>query len=318
MQFPTSSLAKLARALVCAGCLSTGLVAHQAAQAADTYTQTRYPVVMVHGMSGFEAIGPIQYFWGIPENLRAGGSVVFTPQVSAMASNEQRGEQLLAQLRQLRAAYGYSKFNLIGHSQGGGTVRYVAAVEPSLVASVTTVGTPHQGSVVADAVKNLTGATGTTPLVAQFVNLLGGAISWMSGKPGLPQDSLGTLASLNTQGAQDFNRRFPQGAPTSPCGQGPAVVNGIRYYSVSGNAVLANAFDPTDWALAASSVFFGATPNDGLVSTCSSHWGTVLRDNYPWNHGDEINQAFGLRGWFSPDPVAFYRSHVNRLKSSGL
>jgi triacylglycerol lipase len=44
----------------------------------------------------------------------------------------------------------------------------------------------------------------------------------------------------------------------------------------------------------------------------------VVRDDYPWNHLDEVNQAFGLRGLFSPDPVAMYRAQANRLKSLGL
>ena len=44
----------------------------------------------------------------------------------------------------------------------------------------------------------------------------------------------------------------------------------------------------------------------------------MLRDDYPWNHLDEVNQTFGLRGWFTPDPVAFYRTQANRLKNAGL
>jgi triacylglycerol lipase len=287
------------------------------AQAADTYAKTRYPVVLVHGMLGFEAIGPVNYFFGIPASLRSGGATVFTPAVSALNSNEARGEQLLAQLRQLKAAYGHTRFNLIGHSQGGATARYVAAVAPDLVASVTTVGAPHQGSPVADVVKQVTAVTGTTPLVASMVNALGAAISFVSGTA-LPQQSLGTLQSLNTAGAAEFNRRFPQGAPTTPCGQGPAAVNGIRYYSVSGTAPVTNVLDVSDAFLGITGALFKGEPNDGLVSRCSSRWGTVLRDDHGWNHLDEVNQAFGLRSVFAADPVAFYRSQANRLKLAGL
>jgi triacylglycerol lipase len=287
------------------------------AQAADTYAQTRYPVVLVPGMLGFEAIGPINYFYGVPSALRGSGATVFTPAVSALNSNEARGEQLLAQLRQLKAAYGYTRFNLIGHSQGGATARYVAAVAPELVASVTTVGAPHQGSAVADVVKQVTAVTGTTPLVSSIMNALGAAISFVSGTA-LPQQSLGTLQSLNTAGAADFNRRFPQGAPTTACGQGPATVNGIRYYSVSGTAPVTNVLDVSDAVMGITGALFKGEANDGLVSRCSSHWGTVLRDDYGWNHLDEVNQAFGLRNFFAADPVAFYRSQANRLKLAGL
>lgn len=289
-----------------------------AGKATDTYTQTRYPVVLVHGMLGFDAIGPVNYFYGVPAALRAGGATVYTPAVSAVNSSEERGEQLLAQLRQLQAAYGHTRFNLIGHSHGGPTIRYVAAVAPELVASVTTMGAPHMGTRAADGIEAQAAATGTTGLVADIVAALGTAISWLSGSPTLPQAPFGTLGSVTLAGAADFNRRFPQGAPTSDCGQGPAVVDGVRYYSASGVGVVTRASDPADAVFALTSTYFLGEANDGLVSRCSSRWGTVLRDDYPWNHLDEVNQSFGVRGFFTPDPVAFYRSQANRLKLSGL
>ncbi|MBK1711660.1 esterase/lipase family protein [Rubrivivax gelatinosus] len=289
-----------------------------AAASADTYTQTRYPIVLVHGMLGFGAIGPVDYFYGVPAALRSGGALVYTPSVSALESSEARGEQLLAQLRQLQAAYGYRKFNLVGHSHGGPTARYVAAVAPELVASVTTVGSPHTGSPVADGIQALAEATGLTRLVAAIVDALGVVISWISGASQLPQDALGSLTSLNSAGAAAFNTRFPQGAPTTSCGQGPASVNGVRYYSAGGTSVVTNILDPGDAFLALGAAFFGGQANDGLVGRCSSHWGMVLRDDYGWNHLDEVNQALGLRNLFASDPVAFYRSQANRLKQAGL
>lgn len=289
-----------------------------AARAGDTYTQTKYPVVLVHGLLGFDSIGPIDYWFGITSALTSGGAKVYVSQESAANSSEVRGEQLLQELRQLQAAYGYTKFNLIGHSHGGFTARYVAAVAPELVASVTTVGTPHQGSKVADGIKADAEKSGTTQLIAAIVDALATFISWLSGEPSLPQDSLAALESLDTPGAMAFNAKYPAGAPTSTCGQGPATANGIRYYSVGGTSVWTNIFDLSDPALALTGTYFGGEPNDGLVSKCSSRWGTVLRDDYPWNHLDEVNQAFGLRGLFAPDPVAFFRSQANRLKTAGL
>ena|SRR5437867_8305525 len=155
-------------------------------------------------------------------------------------------------------------------------------------------------------------------LVAAIVDAFSTFLSWISGSPGLPQDSLAALQSLDTPGAAIFNARFPAGAPTSACGQGPASANGVRYYSASGTSVLTNLFDLSDPLLGLTSLYFGGESNDGLVSRCSSHWGTVLRDDYPWNHLDEVNQMFGLRGWFTPDLVAFYRTQANRLKIAGM
>jgi triacylglycerol lipase len=89
-------------------------------------------------------------------------------------------------------------------------------------------------------------------------------------------------------------------------------------YSVGGTAVLTNPADPADSLVGFTSTYFAGAPNDGLVGKCSSHFGQVLRDDYPWNHLDEVNMSFGLRNFFAPDPVAFYRTQANRLKQSGL
>ncbi len=285
------------------------------ALAADTYTQTRYPVVLVHGLFGFGAIGPLNYFNGIAEALREGGATVYAPSVSAANLSEVRGEQLLFELRALKAAYGHEKFNLIGHSHGGPTARYVAAVAPELVASVTSIGSPHTGSKTADGMKDLAQRSGVP---AALANVVSGAVSVLAGESGLPQDALGALQSLDSEGAALFNRRFPQGQPATPCGEGAAVVNGVRYYSAGGTRVTTNALDLSDAVLLATSRFFGNEPNDGVVGRCASHWGTVLRDDYEWNHLDEVNQTLGLRGVLSPDPLAFYRLQANRLKKVGL
>ena len=295
------------------------LAATSTAARADTYTQTRYPIVLVHGLFGFDSIAGIDYYWGVPSALRNGGARVYVPQQSAANASEVRGEQLLAELRRLKAAYGHSKFNLIGHSHGGQTVRYVAAVAPELVASVTTMGTPHLGSPVADRLQRDLAATGLTGFVASIANAFAAFESFLSGGSSLPQDSLAALMSLNSAGAADFNRRFPAGQPSTSCGQGAAVANGVRYYSMSGTRVVTNILDPADGLLGLTSLYFpSGQANDGLVGRCSSHWGMVLRDDYPWNHLDEVNQSFGLRGLFTTDPVAVYRAHANRLKATGL
>src|SRR5215208_4352016 len=58
----------------------------QGAKAAG-YTQTRYPIVLAHGMSGFrELFGVVDYFHGIIGELRAGGATVFVTSVSAFSS----------------------------------------------------------------------------------------------------------------------------------------------------------------------------------------------------------------------------------------
>jgi triacylglycerol lipase len=287
--------------------------------AQSTYTKTRYPVVLVHGLLGFDSIlGVYDYWYGVPSDLRSGGATVFVANVSSSNFSEVRGEQLIRDLESLRAVYGHAKFNLIGHSHGGPTIRYVASVRPDLVASITSVGSPHRGSKVADGLNAvLPSGSPLRPIVAGFVNALSVFIEVLSGDDD-PQNALGALASLSTPGAQAFNTLHSQGMPSSSCGSGASIVNGVRYYSWGGTSVLTNVFDASDGLLGASSLFFGFEQNDGLVGKCSSHLGVVLRDDYAWNHLDEANQILGLRGLFSSSPTSVLRTHANRLKNAGL
>ena len=282
-----------------------------AAQAASTYAKTKYPVVLVHGMSGFDSILGVDYFYQVPDDLRANGATVLVAQVSQFNDNDVRGEQLLKQLQAWAAAKGYKKFNLVAHSQGGPTARYVAGVSPQLVASITSIGSPHTMPSQA-AADNPLGKLLTQ--YASVVSATGSFIDWISGNANLPQDPKALQAWAENTAA--FNARFPDGAPATECGNGPerSPATGIYYYSATGNKPKTNGWDIADMAMLVTE----GVPSDGLVPVCATHWGKVLRTDYPWNHMDEINQVLGLIGKGAPDPVLFYRQHVNRLKLNGL
>ena len=57
--------------------------------------------------------------------------------------------------------------------------------------------------------------------------------------------------------------------------------------------------------------------NDGLVGKCASHLGQVIRDDYPMNHFQIVNQFSGL---VAPgaDPIGLFVEHARRLKEAGL
>ena len=283
-----------------------------------TYTKTKYPIVLEHGMAGFdELFGVIGYWFGIVDALEDGGATVFTTTVSQFNSTALRGEQLLDQVETIVALTGKPKVNLIGHSHGGLDVRYVAAVRPDLVASVSSVGSPHKGAALADFLRaNVQNGSFTESVVALFANSLGTVLSLLTGHTN-PQDAIAGLDSLTTAGLAAFNAQYPQGVPASACGQGAATVNGIRYYSWSGTGLLTNALDVSDAPLALTSLVYPEA-NDGLVGKCSSHLGTVIRDNYFHNHLDEVNQVLGLTSIFESSPPSIFRTHANRLKNAGL
>lgn len=287
----------------------------------QSYTKTRYPIVLVHGMLGYnKLLGVLSYWNDIPANLERGGAKVYVVQLTPLAGPTTRGEELIRQLEDLQARYGYAKFNLIGHSQGGLTSRYVAGVRPDLVASVTTFGTPHQGSDVANGLlKLLPEGSLRRGLAVDFVNALGELESLLSNGGWRKQDALTTAHVLSSTYQQGFAAAYPAGRPTSDCGSGPELAaNGIRYYSFGGAQPLTNALDPSDIVMGLGSLFFKGKANDGLVGRCSSHWGLVVRDDFPWNHMDEVNAYFGLRAAFSPDPAEIYRTQANRLQQLDL
>ncbi|HET8871780.1 MAG TPA: lipase, partial [Aquabacterium sp.] len=45
-------------------------IAAPGAAQAGTYAQTKYPIVLVHGFLGFNSVLAINYFYGVPDQLR--------------------------------------------------------------------------------------------------------------------------------------------------------------------------------------------------------------------------------------------------------
>lgn len=289
----------------------------------SSYAKTQYPVVFSHGMSGFITVGTddfgLDYFYQILPDLARNGANVWATRVSPFNSSEIRGEQLLQQVKEITAITGAKKVNLIGHSHGGPTIRYVAGVAPELVASLTGVGAPNAGSPVADLILKAEGTSIQGPLVG-LINFVSKAVTWAQGldPKSFPHDALAGGKSLTLAGSAKFNSQFPLGMPSQTCAEGKAFENGIYSYSFTGIGGVTNILD-LDSALKVTSLLIdGGKENDGLVSRCSAKFGKTIRDNYNWNHLDEVNQVLGLKALFAPDPVDVYRQHVNRLKLQGL
>lgn len=296
----------------------------QANYVASSYAQTKYPMVFAHGLTGFIRLGTesfgLDYWHQILPDLARNGANAWATRVSPFNSNDVRGEQLLQQVEEVIAITGAEKVNLIGHSQGAHSVRYVGGVIPAQVASVTTVAGVNKGSPMADFILKTEG-TGLDLALASAVNFVSGAIVWAQGLDphSFPHDSLASAKSLSTSGAIAFNQRFPAGIPKTACGEGSYQENGMRLYSFTGNSPFNSAMDASDYIMQiASAIVDKEGANDGLVSVCSARFGKTIRDNYRWNHLDEVNQILGVRGLFSQDPVQVYREHANRLKLQGL
>lgn len=283
---------------------------------------TRYPILLVHGLFGFERIGRFELFHDVKEALKTAENRVFVPHLSATHNNEMRGEQLLAQIDRVLRGTGASKVNLIGHSQGALAARYAAALAPHAVASVTSVSGPNHGSELADFLRKALVPGQLPELVAHNIaTLFGDFLSLLSGSVNLPQNALAALNALTTEGVGAFNDKYSQGLPSTWGGDGPGKVNGVHYYSWSG-VLPANdlpSLDPIEGVHRALSQYFitEGQQNDGFVGRFSSHLGQVIRSDYPLDHLSTLRRpANGLPSQL--DPIGLYVEHAARLKAANL
>ncbi|RZU36914.1 putative serine esterase DUF676 [Fluviicoccus keumensis] len=135
--------------------------------AADEAAKTKYPVILAHGMAGWDSLLGIDYFgdeWGTfaldgCSLLEINGCNDWVPgdqkaeafQVTSLGSSELRGTQLADQVETYMATVGTSYINLVGHSQGGFDIRKAAHVLKArkgyvVVKDLISLSSPHRGS----------------------------------------------------------------------------------------------------------------------------------------------------------------------------
>lgn len=285
-----------------------------------SYTKTKHPIVLVHGLFGFESILGMDYFYQVHQALERGGATVYTAQVAAANTTAVRGEQLLKQLEEWAAADGVEKFNLYCHSHGSPTGRYVASVKPSLVASLSSIGGVVWGSKVADAIVNeVDNSSFDWNGIMDVLNtVLASVYSMLSGGTKYDQDILGAFRDLTTNALTEFNAIHPQGLH-GECESGSSTMNidghTIGAYSWSGDAINTNFLDLTDVAFAATSKVFGSSGSDGLMGDCATYFGELIGIE-TMNHIDEVNLMLGLVS-SKMDPLTLFRQQANRLKLAG-
>ncbi|MCK5880225.1 MAG: hypothetical protein KAG18_00035 [Sinobacterium sp.] len=320
----------------------------------DNYTETKYPVVLVHGLYGFDDIFGMDYWLDIPTVLENGGTEVYTAIVAGAHSPAVRGEQLITQLEEFSALSGMTRFHLMGHSLGAPTIRYAAAMRPDLVVSATSIAGVNYGSEAAN------NETIEPPLVRGIVsligNLLGHVIDTVSQNK-FEQNILAATDAMEKEGADAFNAAYPVGLPSVYCNNseaslvgfshgtngdyvennpinsyddfaafydgsndagaaGPYNINGsdVYFYSYGGNHVATHKSDPLDGLHKSVSKLIDGDDDDGFVERCSTHHGYVIKDNYPMNHMDFQNWVVGLREKGAPYAGSIFRAHIHHLK----
>jgi triacylglycerol lipase len=231
----------------------------------------RQTIVLVHGVLGFG--NPLNlplfanYFNGVATHFRRAGHDVVTPQVNPIGSIPQRGEQLAAAIRRLG-----QPVHVIAHSMGGLDARHAithvfGAPEP--VRTLITIGTPHFGSPVADAIANP-----TDPLFAHIPAVLLLQL----------QRNAGALHDLTTAAAKEFDETTHD-------------VPGVTYINVAGDASQGS-HELLLFHLAAVIGRLKGETNDGVVTKSSALHPRHKHLNHDWpvDHAGEV-------GWSLDSPV---------------
>lgn len=247
-------------------------------------TRLDAPIVLTHGLFGFDRIGLgsftiLDYFRGIPRALREAGNRVLVTRVHPIAGMNQRAAQLA---QQIEAVYPDGPFHLIGHSMGGLDSRFLLT-DPDWrdrVLSLTTIGTPHLGTALADV---LSGRAGP----------ISRGLSWL----GL--DHEGVLQISRTR-ARAFHRQAPP-------------PRGVTCLSLAGNPL------PEETCLAMrpfqALLSLREGPNDGLVPAHSAlAFGEPLGP-WPIDHLRQMN--WFPAGDSLPSPLGLYDAALDRLAQLG-
>ena len=135
-------------------------------------TPRTYPIVLAHGIARFDALVDMvvgvdnddafdhkHYFKNIRTHLNSLGFDTWHTQVDWAGPVATRASDLKRGVEAILQKTGAAKVHIIGHSMGGLDARHMLFDNKSQgfhqkVASVTTIATPHQGSPVADFVRN--------------------------------------------------------------------------------------------------------------------------------------------------------------------
>ena len=238
------------------------------------------PVVLVHGLFGFDRIGVLHYFRGIVQHLESLGCHTHAVRLPAAASVPERAQRLVDRI----TALGHDRVDLIAHSLGGLDARYALSKLglATRVRSLVTIGTPHRGTPLAT--WGEAGPLGALRKAGKAIGINLHALDWL------------TPAAL-----EKFNAEVPD----APGVRYACVVGGIRNESTG----VPLAISPVHHYLRRV-----AGANDGLVPIASQYWGETLAE-IEADHWAQVGWRFTARSSF--DAAALYAWIVARLGDVG-
>lgn len=259
--------------------------------------RTKYPLLLVHGI-GFRDRRYFNYWGRIPKELIRNGATVYYGMQDGCITVEAAGEQIKKRILEIIDETGCEKVNIIAHSKGGLDARYVISSlgMEEYVASLTTVGTPHRGSQVADEAQKLPDS-----LYRRVAEQMDKNFRKLGDEN---PDFYNACHEFTSEYAEEFNKNNP---------------DSDKVYYQSYTSVMSGMFS---FGILAFTYFilrkYGK--NDGLVTVESAKWGKFRRVFEPVHHrgvshGDTIDL---MREDFNGfDPREAYVEIVSDLKEMG-
>ncbi len=238
------------------------------------------PVVLVHGLFGFDRIGVpgarFDYFRGIAKHLGRLGCHAHAVRLPPIGSVPARAAKLVELVRALP----HDRIDLIAHSLGGLDARYALSKLglAERVRSLVTIGTPHRGSPIADLV--LSAPFGWAHRLLKTIGMPLEAVDWLS-----------------TSALEKFNAEITDHPD-------------VRYACVVGGMHRDDSVIPLPLIPAHAYLRRTSGVNDGLVPVTSQYWGETLAE-IEADHFAQIGWRIGLRRGF--DSAGLYAFVVARL-----
>ena len=117
---------------------------------------SKYPIVLAHGIAA-KQLRILNAFGQIGSELEKEGYKVYVADTDGFGSVENNAEQLKSFIERVLSETGAEKVNIIAHSKGGLDAKYMITklYMEDKIASLTTLCTPHKGSVIASKIWEL-------------------------------------------------------------------------------------------------------------------------------------------------------------------
>ena len=263
-------------------------------------------IVLCHGILGFSKLdfkkfGKVEYFRDVVKHFRDDRKHnVITPRVDPTQGVEFRGSQLRRQIEQAfdnGALAARHPTHIIAHSMGGLDSRFILSPKNEKhiqlpIRSLTTIGTPHRGSLIADLLDK---PAHLGPAAALAIKTFEAGLNHVG-------ISLDGLRNLTTDSCLAFDSKFTDH-------------EGVDYFYIAGAGT-----DQTSALLAPLQALIRAQTgevNDGLVAVSSARRGGLDVTTWPVDHAGEV--GYDLNNLLAPAPAGHLERYDQILsKLAGL